>query len=461
MRHPFRAWLEDQPINEAARALFDEGIICYSAGAYRAALVFSYIGFLRTVAHRLMIATRPINVPETLWNQIQTRVREDLTWEDTTYDSLQRQQPASLFLLDEDLRNQLQYWRGRRNDAAHARTNEIAAVHVESFWLFVRSNLSRIIVSGGRIGLFERFRRHFDPGYTPPEADFSHLVREIPQSVRPQEYRDFLRDLLQLTGDIETPEMPVDEYPDLTKRGTLLLRHIDSLQDQHLREAVADELRQDQRLLIGALLNIPSLTLYFAREGAVASFMRKLWRDLLPFERDQYYHPHPISRSLGVVAFMLRNSLIPAQQREEALNHILDKLFEGYPHGEYSDEVLDELAPFGFWEAVHHRAFAQGWNGWWLSRNIILGIEYLTRFPVDVHVARAFAALVPEESEEGDAYLQKAKFYEPEDAYDLRYFYFREHPDKLEELAKVARENDIDITHFLRLMDPNQSEDDL
>src|SRR6185295_17074722 len=110
-----------------------------------------------------------------------------------------------------------EYWRGRRNDCAHARANEIGAVHVESLWLFIRSNLAKLIVAGGRTGLFERFRRHFDATFTPPGNDFLPLVQEIPLSVRHQEYKDFLRDILRLTGDIETPEQPVDEFQDLTR----------------------------------------------------------------------------------------------------------------------------------------------------------------------------------------------------------------------------------------------------
>lgn len=456
MRHPFQAWLDVQDIDEASRDLFGEAIVCYSADACRAALVFSYLGLLRSVAYRLMTGTRPVDFPQGFWDKIQSRVREDLTWEDTTFDSIILTKPKPLFLIDDDLREQLRYWRSRRNDAAHARTNEIAAAHVETIWLFVRSNLAKLIVAGGRTGLFERFRRHFDPSFTPPSSEFLHLVREIPVAVRSQEYRDFIRDVLKLTGDIDDGSGYVDDLPDLTTDGNLLLRYIDSIKDERLGQAVVDELRSDQRLLIGALLGSPNLSLSFSRDGA---FVRKLWRDLLPFET--VFNPRyfaPISESLGVVAFMLRNYLIPESQRDEAVNHILGKLYEGYPHPDYSDEVLDSLAPFGFWEAVHRHAFGHYGKVDWLSRNIALGVEYLSRFPVDSEVARGFAALAPEEPEEGDVYLQNSKFYEPEDAYDLR-FYFAAHPDKLEELIRVARENDIDISHFFGIVDPNQPEE--
>ncbi len=192
----------------SSRALFNEALLCYSAGAYRAAVVFSYLGLLRLVAHRLMASSPPVGFPEALWQQVQRDLREDQKWETTAYDNLIRSKPASLFLIGDELRAEVSYWRARRNDAAHARTNEIAAPHVESLWLFVRSNARKLVVAGGREGLLERFKRHLDPSYSPRGADMFPLVAEIPQAVRSQEFLDFLRDVLMVTGDIDSPESP-------------------------------------------------------------------------------------------------------------------------------------------------------------------------------------------------------------------------------------------------------------
>jgi hypothetical protein len=450
IRHPFRTWLETQDITEPALALFDEGMICYAAGAYRAALVFSYLGVLRAVAHRLMLSQRPSAIPESLWDPIQRNVREDISWEATTFDSLMMVRPASLFLIDDDMREQLRYWRSRRNDAAHARTNEIDAPHVESLWLFARSNLAKLIVAGGRAGLYERFRRHFDPSYTQPGADFAPLVSEIPQAIRIQEYTDFLRDVLRLTGDIE--DEPHNDYPDISDGGANLVLHVLSLNDQRLTQALTDLLDTDQRLLVAAILHAPQITRLYAGRG---SFIRRLWHDLLPFKHSSYFDP--LSRSLGVMAFLLRNGFIPEDQREEAFKHILGKFHEGYPHSRYSNGVLNDLAPFGFWEAVKEHGIGWGLNIQWFALNLAICVEYLYRFPVDRDVARAFAGLVPPETDFDDEYLSGSNFYEFEDCLDLRMGFFDKHPDKLDELVRVARENNIDISGFERLMRPDEA----
>lgn len=447
IRHPFRTWLETQDIAEPALALFDEGMICYAAGAYRAALVFSYLGVLRTIAHRLMLSQRPNAIPETLWDKIQRDIREDISWEKTTVDCLDMVKPASLFLIDKDMREQFQYWRSRRNDAAHARTNEIDAPHVESLWLFMRSNSAKLIVAGGRIGLFERFRRHFDPSYTPLGADFAPLVAEIPQAVRIQEYTDFLRDVLRLTEDILDEQD--EHFPDMSSDGAKLVDHVLSLNDKRLTQALIDLLDTDQRLRIAAILHAPQLTRLYSGRG---SFIRKLWHDLLPFERSSYFDP--IDRSLGVILFLLRNSLIPEGQRQEAFKHVVEKLYEGYPHSDYSDDVLNGLTPFGFWEAIKEYGFR--WGTQWVARNLSICVEYLLRFPVDREVAQAFASLVPPETDLEDDYLRGSNFYEPEDCFDLSYGFFGEHPYKLDELVRVAKENNIDISGFEQLMRPDK-----
>jgi hypothetical protein len=276
-------------------------------------------------------------------------------------------------------------------------------------------------------------------------------VAEIPQAIRVQEQTDFLRDVLRLTGDItnEPDDEPDDDYDlGLSASGVELVHRILSLNDERLIQALVDLLDTDQRLLVAAIVDAPQFTLLYKGRG---SFLRKLWRDLLPFKKFYSSYFDPINLSLRVIAFMMRNSLIPEEQRQEALKHIVDNLHEGYPHSDYSDEVLNDLTPFGFWEAV--KQYGIGWgNSRWVALNLAISVEYLHRFPVDVHVARAFADLVPPETDFDDPYLHGSRFCEFEDCLDLRMGFFDTHPDKLDELVRIARENDIDISRFERLM---------
>lgn len=61
---PIEKWISEQRFPEEATVLIKEGIICYKAGAYRAGLLFSYLGFEKVIKNRLLDAKRPDNVIE-------------------------------------------------------------------------------------------------------------------------------------------------------------------------------------------------------------------------------------------------------------------------------------------------------------------------------------------------------------------------------------------------------------
>jgi len=442
---PFRSWLQDQPLPSEVLDLFEEAFRCYRAEAYRAALLFSYLGFLRAVASRLMNAAKPDLLSEKLWLDLQGQLRDEVKWESATFGALERVNPTSILLADEDLRQQVTYWRGRRNDAAHSRENEISAAHVEMIWLFIRSNLAKFVVNGGRSGLLERFRRHFDPAFTPIGQEFSRLVAEIPQAVRRSEFRDFIRELFAILKPADDLEWKIVPAWAVTAPYLRLVDYTVALGNQALLIDLLAEIYASMDLLVATLLARPSLVLQFSNEP---SLIRKLWHDLLP--TIQMYSCFPIVASLRVLLILLRNQLIPEDQRVEAVEHFVSRIDEGYPQETYDGDLLAALAPFGFFEAVHKNV-SQGVER--LSHILFLSFEYLLRFPVDVFVARAFADLIPREVEKYDDYCRTAKFCTLEDGPHLRMAFAGE-PKILDEILRVARENGVKVDAFEHFMRP-------
>jgi hypothetical protein len=62
-----------------------------------------------------------------------------------TFDATQHKNPAPIFAIDQELRDQVKFWKDRRNDCAHSKQNQIIAAHCEAFYAFVRSTLNRFI----------------------------------------------------------------------------------------------------------------------------------------------------------------------------------------------------------------------------------------------------------------------------------------------------------------------------
>ncbi|MFC7358629.1 hypothetical protein ACFQO1_13110, partial [Jejudonia soesokkakensis] len=56
MKLPMEKWLDEQDVSEQAKSTFQEAMICYKAGAYRAAYLFSYLFFMLVVRDRILQA---------------------------------------------------------------------------------------------------------------------------------------------------------------------------------------------------------------------------------------------------------------------------------------------------------------------------------------------------------------------------------------------------------------------
>lgn len=179
MKLEFEEWILSQKIGDSAKELFEEAIICYKASAYRASLLLSYLGFQTIIRDRIIISKCPSGFPESKWRMIQKDVTDENKWDNTVFDAIQTQSPSSIFPLTDDLRNQVSFWRNRRNDCAHSKRNEIGFAHVEAFWLFIKSTLGKFVVAGTKDELTNQIAIHFDRRLTPPGEDFTQIIDQI------------------------------------------------------------------------------------------------------------------------------------------------------------------------------------------------------------------------------------------------------------------------------------------
>jgi len=63
MQLPIINFVESHNFQNEAEELFYEAARCYRAKAYRAAFVFSYLGFLMVLKYRVLEADRPEKIP--------------------------------------------------------------------------------------------------------------------------------------------------------------------------------------------------------------------------------------------------------------------------------------------------------------------------------------------------------------------------------------------------------------
>jgi hypothetical protein len=271
MRIEIEDWVSTLKISSTAESLLRESIVCYKASAYRASLLFSYVGFQTILKDRMLAANCPTGITPGQWGSIIRNLTDDDKWDAQVYDAVQMKSPASIFGISDDLRNQLAYWKNRRNDCAHSKQNEINFSHVEMFWLFLKSNLAKLVVSGSKEGLLINIRKHFDYSMTPRGADSGYIVEQIPSAIATHELTTFFEDIYSVFYPPDDPFVVTKEEIDFWNR-------ILSQNTPAIANKLIEFLKTKKRLTVEILREHPERIHSFSDD---ATFIRKLWYSIL------------------------------------------------------------------------------------------------------------------------------------------------------------------------------------
>lgn len=335
MKIPFEDWLIKQNISEQARELLKEAILCYKSSAYRASLLFSYLTFQTILKDRVLEAKKPSAIPQGLWDSIQRDLLNDDIWESKLLETVNRKQPAEIFLLSEEVRKQYEYWKDRRNDCAHAKGNQISYQHVEVFWLFIESNIAKFVVNGGKESLIEEIRVHFDWGVTPRSADYTKIIESIPIVVEKPDHNEFLQNIYNYFNDknILTDDTVLKFWASLLKI------------DGEFSNSTVKFLVDKGSFILELLMAEPILVVYFRDEK---QFIRSLWKE-------KFWNSY---RVYPLFITMLRNKIIPEEELKEAIERV--SVVVGDTHFSRVEQVdVTSLQESGFFEIFKDLAFGE------------------------------------------------------------------------------------------------------
>lgn len=364
MKIKFIEWIEDQSVPNDAKNLFHEASTCYKNDAYHAALLLSYLGFQSVIKDRLVNAAKPDDFVDGEWKNIIDNIKDEDQWDSAVYDALMRKK-KQIFIIKEDTRNQITYWKNRRNDCAHYKDSEIQSSHIESFWLFIKSNLSKLVVSGSLDDLLNKIRKHFDYSQTAPDQNVEYIINDISKAVDKKQYDEFLDQTFNIINSLHEefiPEFYSDElvhfFADLFK-----------VNENDFIKALTNYLKNNKTLLLDILFANPKYVSFFADES---TFIRSLWYEILPNYHRQIY---------PVYCSMLGQSLIPNDQIDESIEHIINGIGMRAPSAPY----IQTLKQIGFFKVFYKIAFEKDrlWNFRWSNSNKNLIVFYLKNFELD------------------------------------------------------------------------------
>lgn len=368
MKLAFEDWIDEQNLGHSATDLLREAVVCYKASANRAALLFSYVAFLSTVRDRIIASKCPELLPENKWKNYQQDLLDDDKWENTAFQATQLANNGSIFRCSEDLRHQVRYWKDRRNDCAHAKSNAIGIAHVDAFWLFLKSNLAKFVVDGGKEGLLLEIREYFDASLTPAGADPSPIVRKIPHALEPGDFAAFIEQVAKYSrGRFGTYDA------DRLTRATCLIDEMLQLPTNRLTTSLVDFLKSSQELVVPLLQSSPVRIQAF---GDDPRFIRKLWYEYLDSVEG--------SDTLTIYTGLLRNGFIPHAETEEAHRHLI--VNRRFNIEEADHDVLENSGFFACFKAVVFKENRLS-DYYWSNEHIQPILYYLDHFPVDDQVA--------------------------------------------------------------------------
>lgn len=364
MKLQIEQWILDKHYSTNVRKLFSESVICYRNSAYRASLIFSYIGFLTIIKETIIKAKRPAGFREPEWNSLIAKINNDELWEKEVYEALIRV-AKPIFPLNDDLRLQLRYWKDRRNDCAHFKTNEIESHHTEAFWSFIKSNISKMTVEGGMETLLNKFEEHFDDTKTPPDADFTYLVKEIDGSVMHSEMHDFFKQL----------KLRIDETRSwfLDSSALKVYHKILDAADVRVQESLVEYLKQEQRD-IRFLDAFPDKVLQL---NYSPTDVRTIWKSRM-------YDKTTGTNPFNIFAGLLRNKLIPKGEIEEANSELFSNFNQTNYHWLPETKDIDTLKANGFFDVVHKIAIEEKdlKDFMWVNSKCDLIMTYLENNPL-------------------------------------------------------------------------------
>lgn len=286
------------------RDILNDAIRCYRHGIARPALMLSYIAFIQAVRNNLLNSEMPSGFKKARWNACMNNLRSEGNWDSEVVDCIKKRangvSDPAFFELTDTLRNDVCYWRSRRNDCAHYKDSEITLSHVSAFWVFMMDNYNKFTPIGSLQQSINEYNRHFDISLTPRGTSTERIFKRLSHVIKTQED-------LELFLNATSSNMDFKPQCDLVH---------DLLIDGYHKELAITFLKGEMKRLKAYLYARPkdvSLIL-----GNDPTMTRKIWYDDLRLS----------CRCMNVYVEMLRAKMLTDAEIKESLELYLTHEYE-------------------------------------------------------------------------------------------------------------------------------------
>lgn len=389
MKLEFESYLESQSFSEETLTLINEGIKCYKIGAYRASFLMSYYFLLKVLKERLEQSkhTKPDSLDQSTWHGLLQKINDDTVWDQTVFETTQWKLSdgrSKIYLNNNDLREDMVYWRRKRNDCAHSKDNIISYPHVEAFWLFIQSNLNKFIVNGGREALLNKYEMHFDPILTKPGEDYEYLIEPIPLVVNKRDIPELLKEIDE-TLEEKSDYLYIDDDESVYYS---FWKDISCSSNEDINKGFIEFITSSQDVFVKFITVYPEKLLICAYKKQL---IREFWKERF-FSRE-------VKRSAGywdLAIILLENNIID----ENEVNSFVRRLALGGNYSRLTNNQIDILRGYEYFKYIKSYLFegdlfTQPYNGYNnANKNTDLIMFYLKNEQLDEVVVRSINVLL-------------------------------------------------------------------
>lgn len=304
------------------RDILNDAIRCYRNGIARPALMLSYIAFIQAVRDNLLKSDMPKGFNEPRWKACMSKLRQENAWDEQVISCIKCRDKPPYFELTDSLRDDVCYWRNRRNDCAHYKDSEITLSHVAAFWVFIMDNYNKFTPIGSLMQSVNDYKRHYNVSITPKGTSTEVIFKRLCLAIKTED------DLLLFLKETDSC-MQYEE------------------QVQLLHDLLMNERHKDKviSLLIGKLKQVK---MYLALKPADVSVVlgnnpemtRKFW-----YEDFQLF-----ASCANVYVEMLRAKMIPQGEIKESLEMFLKHEYKRGAFNVDSPEYFNVLKENGLYD---------------------------------------------------------------------------------------------------------------
>lgn len=277
------------------RDILNDAIRCYRNGIARPALMLSYIAFIQAVRDNLLKSDMPKGFNEPRWKACMSKLRQENAWDEQVISCIKCRDNPPYFELTDSLRDDVCFWRNRRNDCAHYKDSEITLSHVAAFWVFIMDNYNKFTPIGSLMQSVNDYKRHYNVSITPKGTSTEVIFKRLCLAIKTED--DLLLFLKETDSCMEYEE-----------------------QAQLLHDLLMDE-RHKSKVISLLTVKLKSVKMYLALKPADVSVVlgnnpemtRKFWyEDFMLF-----------ASCANVYVEMLRAKMIPQGEIKESLDMFL------------------------------------------------------------------------------------------------------------------------------------------